>query len=75
MMDICQDILIENQMELEKNTSVISQQSPGEEYTNCDFCNTHEDESFIEETTAVQKTESNSNVSADSGKSVHIGNS
>ena len=71
MMDIRQGILTEKQMEPEENTSLTSQQSPGEEDTDCEFFNTHEDEFFIEETTAVQKTESNLTVSADSVKSTH----
>ena len=71
MMDIRQGILTEKHMEPEENTSLTSQQSPGEEDTDCEFFNTHEDEIFIEETTAAQKTESNSTVSADSGKSMH----
>ena len=71
MMDIRQSILTEKHMEPEENTSLTLQQSPGEEDTDCEFFNTHEDEIFIKKTTAVQKTDSNSTVSADSEKSMH----
>ena len=54
-------------MEPDENTSVIS---PGEEDTDCEFFHAHEDEAFIEETTPVQKTESNSTESANSEESI-----
>ena len=73
MMEIRDNILCD--MEKEENTSTTSQQSLGEEDTDCEFFNTHDDEIFTEESqesVTCEMTESISTLSANAATSSQI---
>ena len=54
LMDIRQDIISENLKYPAENTSTVSEPSQGGEDTDCEFFNTHEEEVFMDDKTALE---------------------